>query len=99
MYYTQYLLTVVGLAYFLTLSDLMKPIRMRFSVLNMKKIKGISWLTDKIDGVINCIYCASFWLGIVAYYLLYNDISKYTVLFPFSVMGLIYIVKNINPKQ
>lgn len=98
MHYLQYLLAVIGIGYFITLSDLCKPLRMKVSALNKKEIKGLKFFIDKLDGVVNCIYCASFWIGIGVYYLTYNEISRYTIFFSFSCMGLIYVVKNIFSK-
>lgn len=99
-YYAFYLLTVIGIGYVLTESDLMKPFRMAVSTLNQKKIiQPFKWVIDKFHGVVNCIYCSSFWIGLVVYYLVYEDISKYMVLFAFSAMGTIYVVKNILNKN
>ena len=99
MVYLMYILTVVGIGYFITLSELFKPIRVGVSALNEKNIKFIGWFIDKIDGVLNCIYCASFWIGIIVSFLLYEEFDMYTVFYGFSCMGFIYVVKNLFPKK
>jgi hypothetical protein len=91
-----YILTVIGLGYFLTLSDLMKPYRVFVSSVKQKEMMTpIKFLWDKFDGVVNCIYCASFWIGIVVYYAMFRHFSIHTVFYAFSAMGSIYVIKNL----
>ena len=92
-----YILTVIGIGYFITSSDLMKPFRMAVSKLNKDLDLPFKWIVDKFDGVINCIYCCSFWLGIGVYYGMFIPESSY-IFYPFSVMCTIYVIKNIFPK-
>lgn len=97
--YLFYILTVIGIGYFVTQSDLLKPFRMAVSKLNRDLVFPSSWLVNKFDGVINCIYCASFWIGVIVYQVVYLEISVYSVLYPFSAMGSIYVVKNLFSKD
>ena len=100
VHYLTYLFTVIGIGYFITESSLVKPIRERITTVNqIVKNKRIGLLFDKFDGVMNCIYCASFWIGIAVYYTMYLDFSKWTILYAFSCMGVIYIIKNIQTKN
>lgn len=94
--YIYYLLTVIGIGYFITQSDLVKPLRMRFSVLaDFNK----NWFIQKLEGVFNCIYCFSFWNGLIVYILIYEDVSIHTVFSSFSVMGLLYVIHNLLNKK
>ncbi len=94
--YLFYILTVIGISYFVTQATLTKPIREALSTLHVKKKW---WITDKISGVVNCIYCSSFWIGIAVYYSIHLDTSINTILHAFSCMGAIYVVKNIFSKD
>jgi len=96
--YFYYLLTVIGVGYFITQSTLMKPIRMKVSLINQLdiRLKLFRWFINKLDGVMNCIYCASFWIGILVYVLIYRHIDIYGVMNAFSCMGLLYVIHNIN---
>lgn len=96
--YIYYLLSTIGIGYVLTLSDLMKPLRMKVSEINEKDLGLLNLLWDKLDGVVNCIYCASFWIGIIVYLLINKDFSIHTILYAFSVLGTIYTIKNIFTK-
>lgn len=95
-YYIYYLLTVIGIGYLITQSDLVQPLRIRFSIL-AKAYNN--WFMRKLDGVINCIYCCSFWIGLPVYVLMYEDISFNVVFSAFSVMGLLYIIHNLFNKK
>ena len=97
--YVYYILTVIGISWFITESSLATPFRMFVSKINNKKYLLIKWFVDKFDGVLNCVYCCSFWVGLVVYVLIYRDFSYYMVLNAFSVLGVIYIVKNIFDKH
>ena len=101
MDYVVYIFTVIGIGYFITESSLAKPFRMKVTKINdiNHRFKPVSWLFDKFDGVVNCIYCCSFWVGLGVYILMFEEISILTVLTAFSCMGVIYVVKNIHPKQ
>jgi hypothetical protein len=96
-----YILTVIGIGYVLTGSDLLQSFRDRVSVINaiQKKFKPVNWLWDKFDGVVHCIYCASFWIGVGVYFLMdYECAYLHAIFSAFSVLGTIYIVKNLFPK-
>jgi hypothetical protein len=97
MHYLLYLLTVIGVGYFITQSSLVKPIRMKISKINAieDKLLPFNWFVDKLDGVINCIYCASFWIGLVVYFVMFLELNKWTVFYAFSAMGAIYVIKNL----
>ena len=99
--YLVYLLTVIGIGYFVTQSDLIKPIRERVTTINVinKKFAPVNWLWDKFDGVINCIYCASFWIGLATYFVMYESFNRWTIFYAFSAMGSIYVIKNIFNKN
>lgn len=92
MEYIKFLLTVIGIGYFITESTLAKPFREATTKLNIK-LKW--WITDKIQGVFSCIYCSSFWIGIIIYYITQNKIEIDTILYAFSSMGSVYVLKNI----
>jgi hypothetical protein len=97
--YLIYLLTVLGIGYFITESSLVKSTREYVSKLNNKDLRQpFKWILDKFNGVINCIYCASFWIGIVVFYIMYWKLDKWTILYAFSCMGAIYVIKNIFNK-
>ena len=99
-YYIIYILTVIGMGYVLTLSDIAKPFRMRMSKINEEVyLQPFSWIFDKIDGVVNCIYCASFWIGMVVFYLMYGQVNRFLVLYAFSAMGAVYIIKTLFNKN
>jgi len=96
MEYVYYLLSVIGIGYFITGSDLAEPFREWIKEVQVKG-KILLWIVEKLYGVISCIYCCSFWLGLGVYGLGYLDNQIIDlVLSAFSVMGLIWIVKNIN---
>ncbi len=92
-------MTVIGIGYFVTLSDLMKPFRMAVSEFNQDLEFPFKWIVDKFDGVVNCIYCCSFWVGLGVYVGIYEVLNIHTVFSAFSVLGVIYVVKNIFPKH
>ena len=98
--YLFYLLTVIGIGYFVSMSDLAKPFREWVANINETKVKfkPLNWLWDKLEGVTSCIYCASFWIGIAVYFMMYKQFDVTTVFSAFSVMGFIYIVKTISNK-
>lgn len=101
MEYIHYLLAVIGIGYFITGSDLAQPFREWVTTVNQiqKKFKPVNWIWDKFDGVLDCIYCCSFWVGIGVCFLVQVDCKYVDILLnAFSVLGLIYIVKNIFPK-
>lgn len=96
--YLYYLLTVIGIGYFITQSDLVKSFRMGVSEFNKKnkdKKFKLNWPIDKFDGVINCIYCCSFWVGLAVYVGINREFELDTIFNAFSVLGTIYVVKNI----
>jgi hypothetical protein len=94
--YLQYVLAVIGIGYFITQSSLMKSTREYITKLNERKKW---WGTEKLDGVVNCIYCASFWIGLFVYYVSYGNLSIEMVLYAFSCMGSIYVINNIFNKN
>ena len=77
--YLFYILTVIGIGYFVSMSDLAKPFREWVAKINSteKKYKMYEWIWDKLEGVTSCIYCASFWIGISVYYIMYDIIVSY----------------------
>jgi hypothetical protein len=93
MEYIKFILTVIGIGYFITESSLAKPFREATTKL---KIKHQNWITDKIQGVFSCIYCASFWIAIAVYLVTKSTINIETVLYAFSCMGSIYVIKNFS---
>ena len=95
MEYLKFLLTVIGIGYFITESTLAKPFREATTKLDIK-LKW--WITNKIQGVFSCIYCASFWIGIIVYYAMNLEINLNTILYAFSCMGSIYVIKNLFTK-
>ena len=98
--YLYYILSTIGIGWFITESDLMKPIRMSVSTLNNKLEYPFKIVVDKLNGILNCIYCVSFWIAIGVYFIHYIDSELlHCVLSAFSVLGVIYIVKNILAKQ
>jgi len=99
-YYIYYLLSVIGIGYFITQSELFKPVRVKITLMNNStKTKVFSWLLNKLDGVLNCIYCASFWIGIGVSALQYKTLNVDTVLSAFSCMGIIYVIHNLFNKN
>ena len=95
-----YILTVIGAGYVLTQSDIAKPLRMKVSKArdNIKN-KPVKWLVDKLDGIVNCIYCASFWIGMALYSLIYQEISFNLIFQPLIVMGFLYVIKTAFTKN
>jgi hypothetical protein len=98
--YLFYLLTVIGIGYFLTTSDLAKPFREWVAKINEKKVKfkPLNFIWDKFDGVVSCIYCASFWIGIAVFFIINKQFNIDTIFNAFSVMGFIYVAKTISNK-
>jgi hypothetical protein len=95
--YLQYILSVIGAGWFITSSELLKPFREYISSIITPKIKSLKWLLNKVDGVVNCIYCCSFWIAIFGYYLVqFNNDITHCIINAFSILGFIYVVKNIN---
>lgn len=95
--YLYYLLSVLGMGYFITGSDLYEPVRNYILLINRAKrrYKKRRFMLNKIEGVITCIYCCSFWVALPMYYIAYsNSEIVHMVLSGFSLMGLIWIVKN-----
>lgn len=98
--YLYYILAVIGIAYVITESSLFKPFRKAIAKFNTDLVLPFKWFVDKFDGVIHCIYCASFWVAIGIYFIMYNESEiVHSILSGFSVLGAIYIVKNLFPKQ
>jgi len=93
--YIYYILSVIGLGWFISESSLLKSFRMKVSVFKTKAEKEkytLKWFIDKFDGVINCIYCCSFWVGIGVYFLIeikYNSIHSILSAF-FGVRNNLY---------
>jgi len=96
--YLFYLLTVIGIGYFVSMSDLVKPIREWIARVNStdKKYIMYRWLWDKLEGVSSCIYCASFWIGILVYFMMHKQLDITAMFNAFSVMGFIYLAKTIS---
>ncbi len=98
--YLYYILTVIGIGWFITESSLVKPFREGVSKLLTDLVNPTKWVVDKFDGVINCIYCCSFWAAIGVYFLSYSESEiVHCILSAFSVLGAIYIVKNMFSKH
>jgi len=95
MEYLKFILTVIGIGYFITESTLAKPFREATTRL---KIKHENWITDKVQGVFSCIYCASFWIGIILYLIIHSTLNTETALYAFSCMCAIYVIKNFSAK-
>ncbi len=98
--YLFYLLTVIGIGYFVTISDLAKPFRDWVAKINERKVKfkPLNFIWDKFYGVVSCIYCASFWIGIVVFFAMNKQLNMNTIFNAFSVMGFIYVAKTISNK-
>jgi len=97
--YLYYILTVIGIGWFITESSLLKTFRENISKLSTKYKYPLKWILDKFEGVVNCIYCCSFWVGIGIYFIMYLDYEIISsILSAFSVLGTIYIIKNVLSK-
>jgi len=94
--YIYYLLTVIGIGYFVIQSDLMKKFRMNITIATEAYPW---WFMEKIDGVVNCIYCASFWIGLIVAIIIYEEATIHTIFSAFSCMGILYVIHNLFNKK
>jgi hypothetical protein len=99
MEHYHYILTVIGISYVITESGLVEPFREAVIKFNEDLVFPFGWFVNKFEGIITCIYCCSFWIGIIVCLLIKLGITEIDILFnAFSVLGTIYIVKNIFSK-
>ena len=95
--YLYYLLSVIGIGYFITGSDLLESFREAVKEYNHDFRFPFNWIVDKFEGLITCIYCCSFWVALPMYYIAYsNSEIVHMIITGFSVMGLIWIIKNLG---
>lgn len=94
MTYLIYILATIGGGYFVTQSELMESFREYIRDVSPKYIPLI--LLEGFYGVITCVYCASFWIGVSLYWVMFAELTPYALIYPFSVMGVIWITKNIG---
>lgn len=92
-----FLLTVTGVGYLLTEASIFKPFRMFVSNLHSKKMfQPLGWILEKFDGVVNCIYCSSFWIGIIVYNIMIWKLSWWSIFYAFAAMGFIHVIKTLS---
>ena len=98
--YVYYLLSVIGIGYLITQSELFKSFRVRITLLKeLRKGRGFEWSTNKLDGVVNCIFCASFWIGLAVYPIMFEFTITGAVFSAFSCMGTLYVIHNVFSKK
>ena len=82
------------------MSELALPLRAKISEITRdNKDSMFRSVFSKLDGVLNCIYCSSFWVGAAVYFAMNQTFNLEMVFHGFASMGTIYVVKNIFSKN
>jgi ABC-type multidrug transport system permease subunit len=95
-----FVLSATGLAYGITISNLLKPLREKVSEINQVKnsIERKNLFVWYLDGLLNCVYCCAFWTSILAYLCIYVYDMSY-LCYPFiGALGAKTIYQLIKPK-
>ena len=95
-----FVLSATGLAYGITISNLLKPLREKVSEINQVRnsIERKNLFIWYLDGLLSCVYCSAFWTSILAYLCIYVYDMSY-LCYPFiGALGAITIYQLIKPK-
>jgi len=95
-----FVLSATGLAYGITISNLLKPLREKVSEINQIKnsIERKNLFIWYLDGLLNCVYCCALWTSVLAYLCIYIYDMSY-LCYPFiGALGAKIIYQLIKPK-
>ena len=91
-----FILTSLGVTATIVRSKLFRPVREKVSSIAQKvTVKPIKWGVNKVNTVMNCETCCSFWIGMPVYVAVYLDISRFIVIFGFISLAVNHIVFNL----
>jgi hypothetical protein len=100
MEYLHYILTVIGIGWFTNKSSLMMPMRKFIAEQTDKDYTPFMFLIKKLNGILSCIFCASFWIGLGVFFTIdIQCVYLEAVFSAFSVLGTVYIVENVFAKN
>ena len=95
-----FVLSATGLAYGITISNLLKPLREKVSEINQIKnsIERKNLFIWYLDGLLNCVYCCALWTSVLAYLCIHIYDMSY-LCYPFiGALGAKIIYQLIKPK-